>query len=58
MNILLNWKTTAAGLALFVVAALKVSGVDVPGFAGDPGALIMGGIGLLLAKDADRSGVA
>jgi hypothetical protein len=58
MNLLLNWKTTLAGITLFAVAALKIAGVDVPGFAGDPGALIIGGIGLIFAKDAGHTGVA
>jgi hypothetical protein len=54
-TILKSWKTTAAGAALILVAALKMAGVDIPGFETAPGALLIGGIGLILGKDFNVS---
>ena len=58
MNFIASWKTTIAGVALLAIAGLRMAGVTLPGFeGGDPGALIMGGIGLIFAKDANVAGV-
>lgn len=57
MNVLASYKTTITGVLLIIVAGLKIAGFDIPGFSGDAGALIMGGIGLILAKDANVTGV-
>lgn len=52
MEILLkSWKTSAAGVALIAIAALKMVGVEIPGFETAPGALLIGGLGLILGKD-------
>ena len=52
-----NWQTTMAG-----ILALAMSGMSIwqdPGRAADPVvvAAIAGGIGLIAAKDGDKSGV-
>jgi hypothetical protein len=52
-SMMVNWKTSVAGLVLIAVGALGVGfGVHVPGFAMEPGAAIAAGLGLLMAKDA------
>ena len=56
-HILDNWKTTAPGVVLLVLAALEVVGVKIPGVPSDPGTLIMqglAGLGLIAAKDANK----
>ena len=54
--LLKNWKTSAAGVAMLVLAALELAGVNVTGVTNmSPGALIMSGLaafGLIAAKDA------
>lgn len=52
-SMLVNWRTSIAGLVLIVVGALSaLLNVHVPGFSMDAGAAITAGIGLLLAHDA------
>lgn len=53
---LVNWKTTGTGVILIAAGLAKlfhvsVQGIDVPG---DPGTMIVTGIGLVLAKDAGK----
>lgn len=54
-TILKSWKTSAAGLVLILMAVLKMAGVEIPGFDSAPGALLIGGIGLLVGKDFNVS---
>lgn len=55
-NILRNWKTTATGVAILV---LKFLSLRSKGWAidGEDLTAITGGIGLILAKDNNRTGV-
>lgn len=57
-NLLLNWRTTAAGVLLIVLAVLSMAGVAIPGFtmpAGGIGTAIVMGVGLILSGDASLS---
>ena len=52
--ILASPKTTFAGALLVCAGVAEIFGVVIPGLAGQPGALITTGVGLILAKDAGR----
>ena len=53
--ILTNWKTSAGGAVMIVIGLLSiVFDVRIPGFTLDAGPAIATGIGLLLAKDANK----
>lgn len=49
-----NWKTTIVGVGIIVGAILPIVGVPVATVTAIVTAL--GGLGLILAKDADKSG--
>lgn len=52
-SMLVNWKTSIAGVVLIAVGILgTVLGVHIPGFTMEPGIAIATGLGLLMAKDA------
>jgi hypothetical protein len=58
-SILVNWKTSLAGVVLIIVGGLAaVLGIHIPGFTMDAGAAITMGMGLLVAKDSNVTGVA
>lgn len=52
-SLLVNWKTSLAGVVLIVVGIMgAILGIHIPGFSMDSGAAITMGIGLLVAKDS------
>lgn len=55
-NLLTNWKTTLAGVAVIGLNALHLVGVNVPGFTPmDIGTAVVVGGGLILSGDAALS---
>ena len=57
-SIFANWKTSASGLILILLGlGGQFLGIHVPGFTGDPGTMIMAGLGLIVAKDSNVTGV-
>ncbi len=56
MNTTRNWKTTVFGILMLAISGFTI--YSDPGKATDPNtmATVAGGLGLLLAKDADKSG--
>lgn len=57
-SMLVNWKTSLAGVVLIVVGLIgTLLGIHIPGFTMDAGAAITMGIGLLLAKDGGAPNV-
>lgn len=51
-----NWKTSGAGILMIALGVLSATGKAPVGVGGDPMTLIMGGLGLLFAKDGNVTG--
>lgn len=53
---IVNWRTSLAGVVMLAVGAASAAGVHVAGVdvTGDPLSLIVTGIGLIAAKDANK----
>ena len=52
-----NLKTTIAGVAVISAALARMAGVDVPDVHGTPIEIIVAGVGLILGKDGNKTGV-
>jgi len=51
-SILTNWRTSAGGVILIAIGVFELAAnVHVPGFQMEPGAAIVAGLSLLMAKD-------
>ena len=52
-----NWKTTALGAVLIVLAVLSFAGITIPYVSGDPnsaGLFLIAGLIAIFAKDFDK----
>jgi hypothetical protein len=52
-HVLRNWKTSLAGVGTIIVGVSKIVSGDIAGGA----TLVIAGVGLLSAKDADKTGL-
>ena len=52
-HVLRNWKTSLAGVGTIIVGVSKIVSGDIAGGA----TLVIAGVGLLSAKDADKTGI-